>query len=180
MLFKVCSFPGVPDFETLHAAKLIEFPLEQRDYKPFSQARICFSEEGLHVQMHCFESESLAQSAIHAYLQWTPQLLVQLSIFAGGESLLLANGEPIQQGQFVPFTGEDLQGVYWGGTFTVPTHFFEERLGHYPGVGETFRGNFYKVCDAPEKPHYGSFFPADFSKGVDAPENFGEFLLIAY
>ncbi len=32
MAFKVRLFPGAPDYETLHVAKLTCFPLETRDY----------------------------------------------------------------------------------------------------------------------------------------------------
>ena len=51
MSFKVRLFLGAPDFETLHVAKLREYPLEPRDYKPYAQARICFAADGLHVQL---------------------------------------------------------------------------------------------------------------------------------
>lgn len=180
MAFKVCRFSGAPDFETLQAAKLTDFPLEKRDYKPFSQARICFSAEGFHVQFHCFEAESLPQSAIHAFLRLPVNALVELTLYADGRYEILLDGESLPEGVLQPFTGEDLQGVYWGGTFTVPMEALERRLGYTPGAGDSFTGNFYKVCRAREKPHYGSFFPADFEKPLDAPENMGTFLVVNY
>lgn len=180
MAFKVCRFSGAPDFETLHAAKLTDFPLERRDYKPFSQARICFSAEGLHVQFHCFEAESLPQSAIRAFLRLPAAELVEFTLYADGQYRILLRGESLPEGVLLPFSGEDLQGVYWGGTFTLPMEVLETRLGYTPKAGDSFTGNFYKLCEAREKPHYGSFFPADFSRPLDAPENMGGFLVIDY
>lgn len=180
MAFKVCLLSGAPDFETLHAAKLTEFPLEKRDYKPFSQARICFSDEGLHVQFHSFEAQSLPRSEIRAVLRLTPDSFLELSLFADGQWHILAGGEPVPEGTLQPFSGEDLQGVYWGGTFTVPHNALQAYFHFTPQRGETFAGNFYKLCESPEKPHYGSFFPADFHSPLNLPENLGEFLIIDF
>lgn len=180
MAFKVCCLPGSPDFETLHAAKLTDFPLEKRDYKPFSQARICFSGEGLHVQFHAFEAESLPQSEIRAVLRLTPDSVLELSLFADGRWHILSGGAPVPEGILQPFSGEDLQGVYWGGTFTVPCRALERCFAFAPRPGTAFAGNFYKLCQAPEKPHYGSFFPADFRRPLDAAENLGELIVIDY
>lgn len=180
MAFKACLFPGAPDYETLHAAKLTEFPLEKRDYKPFSQARICFSAEGLHVQFHCFEAESLPQSQIRAVLRLTPEHSLVLALFADGNYEISLDRRPLPDGVLQPFSGEDLQGVYWGGTFTVPSGALSKSLGFLPEAGKAFTGNFYKLCKALEKPHYGSFYPADFSMPLETPENLGEFLLVDY
>ncbi len=72
MSFKVRLFLGAPDFETLHVAKLREYPLEPRDYKPYAQARICFAADGLHVQLLSFESKPLPQSEVRVVLALTP------------------------------------------------------------------------------------------------------------
>ena len=72
MSFKVRLFLGAPDFETLHVAKLREYPLEPRDYKPYAQARICFAADGLHVQLLSFESKPLPQSEVRAVFALTP------------------------------------------------------------------------------------------------------------
>lgn len=177
MAFKVFRFSGAPDYETLQAAKLTEFPLEERDYKPFSQARICLSAEGLHVQFHCFEAESLPLSCIRGILRPVPERLLELALFADGRYEITLDGAGVPGAAFQPFAGEDLQGVYWGGTFTVP---LDALGGCVPGTGDLFRGNFYKLCEDSAKPHYGSFFPADFGHPLEAPENLGEFLVADY
>lgn len=177
MAFKVFRFSGAPDYETLQAAKLTNFPLEERDYKPFSQARICLSATGLHVQFHCFEAESLPSSCVRAVLRPAPERLLELSLFAGGQYEVKMDGAPLPGASLQPFTGEDLQGVYWGGTFTIlPDHL----TGCLPQTGDVFRGNFYKLCEDPAKPHYGSFFTANFEKPLDVQENLGEFLVIDF
>ncbi len=180
MAFKTCLFPGPPDFETLHAAKLTEFPLEKWDYKPFSQGRICFAPDGLHVQFHCFEAISQPESEIRGVLRFTPDSLLTLSLYADGRFQVMANGINVPEGELHPFSGEDLQGVYWGGSFFVPASFLKSCFGFQAEVGGAFTGNFYKLCEAPEKPHYGSFYPADFTKPLDVPENLGDFIIISY
>lgn len=48
MAFKVRLFPGEPDYETLHVAKLTTFPLEKRDYQAlFPGARLLFPRRAL-------------------------------------------------------------------------------------------------------------------------------------
>lgn len=187
MAFKVRMFGETPDFESLHAAKLTNFPLEKRDYKPFSQARICFSHQGLHVQFHSFEAVSLPDSRMDAVLCLTKDHApVRLTLFADGRYQLVqcipdGSERELEDGILQPFTGEDLQGVYWGGTFTLPQKLLTDCFGEFAPVRDfSFEGNFYKRCEDTRKPHYGSFYPADFSKSLTDPENLGSFVVIDY
>lgn len=189
MAFKVRLFPSEPDYETLHVAKLATFPLEKRDYKPYSQARVCFSHGGLCLQLLAFEAEPLPQSEMRAVFRFSadePSLTLsihadrQLRICRGEEdvtAILVAS----EAASLHMFTGEDLQGVFWGGNLFVSAAVMKTYYPHFSPVKDAvFTGNLYKLCEGPEKPHSGCFYPADFSKPLDAPENLGEFVVIDY
>ena len=149
MSFKVRLFLGAPDFETLHVAKLREYPLEPRDYKPYAQARICFAADGLHVQLLSFESKPLPQSEVRVVLALTPgapPLIISLradGVFGArrGEADLSDSSRAFVH----PFQGEDLQGVYWGGNIRVePAVYAGDFVPHKDAA---FFGNFYKLCE---------------------------------
>ena len=76
MAFKVRLFHGSPDYESLHVAKLTCFPLERRDYKPYSQARVCFAPDGLHLQLLAFEAEPLPESSMMAFFSFAEKVPV--------------------------------------------------------------------------------------------------------
>lgn len=185
MAFKVRRFPGAPDFETLHVAKITEYPLEKRDYKPYAQARICFAGDGMHLQLLAFEAEPLPESKICAVLKLTPNapLVVALSadgsfsVYLGEDSQLALESRVTRH----TFTGEDLQGVFWGGNFFVPQDVLGEYFSEFePLPGAAFSGNFYKLCENTAKPHSGGYYRADYGKPLDAAENLGDFIIIDY
>lgn len=182
MSFKVRLFSGAPDFETLHVAKLRDYPLEPRDYKPYAQARICFAADGLHIQLLSFEAEPLPQSEVRTVLAFLPDsqpLVISLradgafSAQCGGADLSAAGTASVHT-----FQGEDLQGVYWGGNIRVDPAVYAG--GFTPCKHAAFSGNFYKLCENPARPHYGSFYPADFSQPLESPANLGPFVVIDY
>ena len=184
MVLKVKRFSGAPDFEELPVAKLTRFPRELREYKPYSQVRACFDGEGaLHLQLLGFEAQPLPESTLEAVFRFPgSEEALCLSLNALGEFSVRVGEEDLSTrstGHY--FAGEDLQGVYWGGNLCFPA----QLLGRYfpgftPLAGSRFSGNFYKLCENPQRPHYGSFFPADFSLPRQAPKNLGEFVVIDY
>ncbi|MEM1485405.1 hypothetical protein V6615_11070 [Oscillospiraceae bacterium PP1C4] len=185
MSFKVKLFSGAPDYETLHVAKLTCFPLEKRDYKPYSQARICFAEDGLHVQLLAFEAKPLPDSAMKAVFQLQPDLeSLVLTLCANGHFHACLASESAQMplnASVHTFTGEDLQGVYWGGNVLVPQAELDKCFPDFKvQKNSTFTGNLYKLCENPTKPHYGCFYPADFEKPLVDPSNLGEFIIIDF
>lgn len=95
MSFKVRLFLGAPDFETLHVAKLREYPLEPRDYKPYAQARICFAADGLHVQLLSFESKPLPQSEVRVVHRAHPRRAAADYFAARRRRFWARRGEPI-------------------------------------------------------------------------------------
>ena len=184
MVLKVRRFSGMPDFEELPVAKLTRFPLEPREYKPYSQVRICFDGEGaLHVQLLSFEAHPLPESAMEAIFRFPgSQDFLSFSLNSLGEFSIRTGDADFttrSSGHYIP--GEDLQGIYWGGNLCFPGKLLERQFpGFAPLPGSRFSGNFYKVCDAPQRPHWGSFFPADFSHARTEAANLGEMVVIDY
>ena len=44
MDFKISLIEGQPVWDALPVGKIIYYPLEKRDYRPFAQARMCVNE----------------------------------------------------------------------------------------------------------------------------------------
>lgn len=182
--FKVRKFETAPDYESLHVAKITDFPLEKRDYKPYSQARICFSSEGLHVQLLSFEASPLAESKMTAIFQFESEQILLLSLAADLEvhaAVQSSNTSSPLSPVVHTFDGEDLQGVYWGGNLQLPYAQLESFWGAFsPTSGAEFKGNFYKTCEKPPKVHCGSFYPTNFAQPLTDPSNWGTFTVIEY
>ena len=47
-MFPISMITGEPLWNSLPAAKIINYPLEKADYKPYAQARVCISNDDLH------------------------------------------------------------------------------------------------------------------------------------
>ena len=184
MVLKVRRFAQAPDFEELPVAKLTRFPLEPREYKPYSQVRVCFDGAGaLHLQLLSFEAKPLPESTMEAVFRFPGgQQALVLALNALGEfSVRVGQEEFTTRSAGHYFTGEDLQGIYWGGNLCFPGNLLARAFpGFAPLPGSRFQGNFYKFCQAPQRPHWGSFFPADFSLPRTAAENLGELVVIDY
>lgn len=182
MPFKVKLFSGAPDYEALHVAKITDFPLEKRDYKPYSQVRVCFAEGGgLHLQFLSFESSPLPESCMKSVFELQSGAApLELSLNAIGEFSVRHGGSTVEAVAHL-FNGEDLQGVFWGGNLSVGAETLGALFPDFHAVaGVSFRGNLYKLCENPARPHYGCYYPADFSLPLADPKNLGDFLTIDY
>lgn len=186
MAFKVKLFHGQPDFESLHVAKIIDYPLEKRDYKPYSQCKLCFAPDGFHIQFLSFEAAALAASCMKAVFNFdaqTQEKCFSFSVFSDGR---FAAGEGEFEAPFTPghihfFTGEDLQGEYWGANVCIPILEISRCYPNFhPIAGSSFKGNIYKLCQDPSRPHYGSYTPADFSHPLEEKSQLSEFIIIDY
>lgn len=188
MAFKVKLFQDGVDYESLHVAKLTNFPLEKRDYKPYSQARISFARDGMHLQLLAFEASPLKESRMTAIFNLTPLYetgFVMVELYADGRfsAKFISNtgGSLIESASVHTFTGEDLQGVYWGGNVILP---LQALKALFPNLvvarGQMFTGNLYKICDNSARSHFGCYYPADFSLPLTDETNFGEFIMIDY
>ena len=54
-MFPISMITGDPLWNSLPAAKIINYPLEKADYKPYAQARLCVSNDDLYIQLLAFE-----------------------------------------------------------------------------------------------------------------------------
>jgi len=194
MPFKVSKISGLPQFDSLPIAKVTRYPLEKRDYKPYAQCILCVGESALTLRMWAFEvspsEDSSLRCVLYLYKQ-DPERAVCMDVYSRGHirvALLRAGEageEPIQLESesytAAPFGGEDLQGVYWGSTLTVPLEALRAMGGPLAlETGDSFPGNFYKLCTQQPFVHSGSCFPADFAANPYTKDNMGDFQVVPY
>ncbi len=179
---------GEPLWNSLPAAKIINYPLEKADYKPYAQGRICVSNDDFHIQLIAFEVEPEEKSLVG----------MAISPFCEGYFWLCTDRYGTFNCKFIDersgterdctknisvriYTGEDEQGVYWCANFTLPLSLVEKLCGKsYFEAGHKMKGNFFKLCDG-KRPHYGSFYPTDFTDiNPLASKYFGDFELVLY
>ena len=166
---------GDPLWNSLPAAKIINYPLEKADYKPYAQARLCVSNDDFYIQLLAFEVEPEEKSVVGAAIapfseEDGGKRYFWLSTNRGGALVCkfideaTGNETDISKNVSVRiFTGEDEQGVYWCTNFALPLSLVEKLFGKsYLVPGHRMKGNFYKLCDG-KRPHYGSFYPANFT-----------------
>ena len=194
MSFKISLTEQMPDWDSLPVAKITNYPLEPRDYKPFAQVRLCVSPQSLWVRLWAFEAIPTDTSTLMVRLNLFPDLgerFISLSAAFGGEVCCeVVESEstvPMAQYQILPkvkrFTSEDLQGQYWGVVFELPLSLMKKLYGEAaaPAPGGRVTGNFYKLDRSDCGEHYGSFYPVDFSApNALSSSYFGEFELVNY
>ena len=172
MNYRIAFTGAEPDMDGVSVAQLKNYPLEPEDYKPFAQFRLAASPEGLFVRMLAFEvvcDERSTLAFILAGEGWQLSAAAEHDgAFAAqtteGSVKKLIHGEV--RARF--FTGEDLQGVYWGVDMFVPADVVPD-FGELSEKG--CRGNFFKLCRTGRR-HFGSFFPYAFEgmAASDAPD----------
>lgn len=187
MQYNVSSIPGAPQFDSLPIAKITRYPLEERDYKPYAQCILCVGRDVLTLRMWAFEVSPSGASRLRCVLYLYPDSpgralcvdilpseQVSVQILEDGEPA----GEPVADAALRPLSGEDLQGVYWGGTVELGL----DALGCAAALapGSRLRGNFYKLCAEEPYIHAGSCFPADFTSNPYTVDNMGVFQVVAY
>ncbi len=171
---------GEPDFMSLPAGKIIRYPLEERDYRPFAQAQLALSPDALHVRLSAFETEPPQGSAMMLLLEggfvftFTP------------EGVPEDEEGPVREGRVHVdrLVGEDLQGRYWGVHAVLPRDVLEARIGRTIRRGDVLRGNVLKICPAVERRHFGCLFEsAPVWSAAEAVRNgagFGEWKAVDY
>lgn len=193
MSFKISLIQGQPIWDSLPVAKIVNYPLEPRDYKPFAQARLCVSEESLWVRMWAFEATPSETSSLTVGINLFPQQSeAYLSLSASHSGKVLcevcegAHRTPLCEGETAPrvkfFESEDLQGIYWGVVFEVPRALLEPVYGGAAlAANQPVTGNLYKTDTDPCSEHYGCFYPVDFSDpDAYTGKYFGGFELVEY
>lgn len=192
MSFKISLINGLPVWDSLPVAKIVNYPLEKRDYKPFVQARLCISEQSVWVRMWAFEALPSETSTLMVNLNLFPELSDKyLSMSASYGGLLLnevcgAQHIPMAEYLVLPrvksFQSEDLQGIYWGIVFELPRTLLTKVYGSSElAPGKLVKGNLYKVDKSDCSEHYGCFYNVDFlDKNAYTDKYFGDFELVAY
>lgn len=183
--FKISLVSGQPSFDSLPVAKITNYPLEERDYKPFAQSRICINEDYLYIQMWAFEVNPSPKSSLKAILT-SPDGESGFSVELLSTGHLEFTPFPDNAGFALPLLhsmwGEDLQGEYWGGSLQIPietAYTLLKKQNLQPGG--IIRGNLYKISTDSNKPHKGSYFPADFAHGREfAQESMDNFEVVGY
>lgn len=194
-VYKVSVVSGQPVFDSLPVAKITEYPLEKRDYKPFAQSILCAGADMLYLRMWAFEVTPMPTSALACVLYLfpgQPELALSLRIEHGQREVSALAGT-IHGGVFRhdeeasrllerhPHNGEDLQGVYWGMTLHLPMEAIRKLGGEPPlKAGDSFRGNFYKTCEDKRFAHSGGFYPAVFPDDPYGTGSMGDFRVVAY
>lgn len=176
MAYPIAIVHGRPRLDSLPVGKIIQYPLEKRDYRPFAQFRLCINEEGLHIYLWAFELEVSPQSVQRICLDLCPGQgnYIDLCLLGDGSARLGVVGEnglveehPVS---VHPLCGEDLQGVYWGGQYLLTWEEIRRIFGREQfKEGETAQGNLYKTCGDEAYFHQGCFYSVDFQ----SPDPFG-------
>lgn len=189
MAYPIRMIEGAPEFKTLPLFKITHYPQEPREYRPFAQARLCCSETAFFVRMWAFEVLVLPESRLAARLDFSGRGERYIDLWMDGvkgHAATLRDGQgnlirPLEGVSFSDFCGEDLQGIYWGGTAQLPLPLIEE---FFPMTklqkGAILKGNLLKLCENSEQPHFGCLFPAASPEEALLAGSFGEFTLVGY
>ena len=179
MSYKISSLPDLSGADTLMVAKIIDYPQEKAEYKPYAQGRLCLLPHGLAVQLWAFEVAPSAHSSLQVVLQ-KGQDTLSAQLWSDGRLEVLWQGQPDPRiCTLSPLWGEDQQGRYWGGSLVFDRAMLEEIWGTLT-VGTTLQGNLYKLSDDKQKPHRGSLFPADFAAQPFTGSSLGQFEFVSY
>lgn len=201
--YKVSWTDKPPAFDSVPVAKIIDYPLEKRDYRPFAQCILCVGAGRLYLRMWAFEVSPMPGSALACVLYPypdKPSLAVEFRFEHGEGDTVAVSVFPMEDGVRVdpipdpalrkllsdtvelhPHNGEDLQGAYWGMTLSLPLTTLEA-MGRGPVLapGTTVPGNFYKTCDHERFTHKGALFPADFTGNPYTAAGMGGFQVVSY
>ena len=177
MAYQMKLVSGRPQLDSLPVGKIVDYPQEKRDYRPFAQFRMCANEEGLHLYLWAFESKVSPKSALRACLDLGKKegTYLQITFYGDKTASCQVFREDALTEEWQPkihsLQGEDLQGVYWGGQYLLSWEEIRRIFDREPlQAGEGFRGNLYKICEDEAYFHHGCFYPVDFS----SPHPYGE------
>ena len=185
MAYLICTQPVNPRMDALPAYKIIHYPLEKRDYKPFAQVKLCLTPQELIVEMWAFEMLPRPESNLRGLLTADGSRRLWLRAWPDGRWECTADGPAGEEKlDAIAHTldGEDLQGIYWGMSIRVPCSQARQVLGpENLRPGGSLLGNFYKLSDNKDKPHKGSLYPADFAGGREyALSSLARFQVVNY
>lgn len=195
MAFKISRVKERFSFDSLAVAKITNYPFEERDYKPFTQARVCLTPTRFIVRMWAFEATPVADITVAVPEMMREDSFICFQIGSAEKYLSVsANANGVLYPEIVcgdekklldasifetsDFTGEDLQGEYWGMQFSCTIDKLNELLG-FDILTNELKGNIYKACFNPRSEHIGALFELK-SKSVYDPDSFGDFVITNY
>lgn len=160
----------------------------------FTQAVLCYRPgDGLHIRMWAFETAhalSPNSSVLTAAFAPNPDrtkdfIVVRFSQDGITDAYTVTRGAAPAAVDwdgltFSLFSGEDLQGEYWGGTFMLPQGLLKARFGitNYLG-GECVGGNLHHASKSSGNAEFSTLYPIT-GTDINTPSCFGGFELIAY
>lgn len=192
MRFSISRTDVLPDMDSMPVMKVLHYPLEPADFKPFAQARMCYlTNQGLFLMMWSFEVNPICRGDDNDSF-----LILKLRIEDGKEICVKVNRHGVYRftvdgGLRRPddirckmFTGEDLQGIYWG----CELFFTDSLIKSIDGVtnlspGHKIEGNIFKTCDDPAFRHHGCLFCSEEQAKTFHPKalsNLGRFEMVDY
>ena len=176
MEWKISIIQGQPVWDALPVGKIIYYPMEKRDYRPFAQARLCVNRTHFFLRLWAFETHPSDQSVLMARLNFDPErsgkFLELTADSRGGLDCTVRDGAdktPLAAYGVLPqmhsYWGEDLEGEYWGVMICLPRDAIRAVYGEDPiRPGYVMRGNLYKQDNAQATRHLGSLFPIDLER----------------
>lgn len=115
MAYPITIVDGRPQLDSLPVGKIVNYPLEKRDYRPFAQFRLCVNEEGLHLYLWAFELEVSPKSVQRVCLNLCPDQRkhLDLALFGNGSARLsIWEGDRVLEEQPVEVHA-DGEGAVW-------------------------------------------------------------------
>lgn len=169
-------------------------------YAPFSFAQATWSENGLTLRMQTdekprfatlrgFTEEVYTQNAIELFLMPDPANDARYYNWefspAGAMFHSIGEGRPgrtplCPDGWEKLFRVEtEVSAAGWGLTFYVPFTYIKEHFPAFaPKAGHAMRGNFFKIADRTDTPHYGCWaYVGTETPDFHSPDYFGDILL---
>jgi len=194
-------------WDNAETAEIACFPWDQNDYRPKSEAKVLYTEKGLHVYMISYENKITAtytkmndpvykESCMEFFIKANPgkddryfnfefNALGTLNLGLGKDRF---GRQAIPESELANFkisasvkkeNVNDFRGPYWTLRFFIPFDFLEKYLGKIDiKSGAQMYGNFYKCGDLTEYSHFGSWNEVINEKpDFHRPEFFGSLIL---
>lgn len=196
-MFKISRLYGEePQFDSMPVAKVVYYgQCIKDDYRPYAQNIICFNDDCLFVRMWAFDAfpkKGDRLLGIFYMFKDNPDMYLKAEISALDlpftsplyEAAVYKGREIISRIDCTlkPLSGEDLQGIYWGGEIAISKDSLREAGGVniLDTAGEVLSGNFFKDTVKDNILYRGSFFKADLNESYYLKENMGSFLITDY
>lgn len=169
--------------------KITQYPFEERDFKPFALARLCILDDktlvcrmwSFEVEPYCENGEDIFNDSTMSFAFGQKNNFLVVSANAKGKILTqkVCDGKKQTVSSNLHshfFTGEDLQGVYWGVQISFELEEIKQLIG--VDINGGFKGNIYKTSFK-EREHFGGLFEPK-SKDLYNPDSLGEFEITQY